>query len=83
MGISRKRFCCLDCGVDVGKIGEYCMLKDRTWFSIHNSNKGMLCIGCIEKRLGRKLKSEDFNDCYLNNKAFGNNKSMRLIERLS
>lgn len=57
------------------------MLKDQVWFSVHPSKVGMLCVGCIETRLGRKLKAEDFNFSYLNkSKSF--NRSDRLISRM-
>jgi hypothetical protein len=29
-------------------------------------NEGMLCIGCLETRLGRQLTHEDFTDCPVN-----------------
>lgn len=64
---SRKKFLCLDCRIDTGKIHEHYMLVDTTWFSIHNSDRGMICIGCIEKRLGRTLTSSDFNSSHVNN----------------
>lgn len=57
------------------------MLVDATWFSIHNSERGMLCVGCIEDRLGRPLNKFDFNDSYLNtSKSF--ERSARLLDRM-
>lgn len=29
-------------------------------------NEGMLCIGCLETRVGRKLRAKDFTDCHIN-----------------
>ena len=58
------------------------MLKDSTWYLIHNSNVGMICIGCIEKRLGRQLTPNDFNDSHVNRPAPGKFFSNRLMERL-
>jgi hypothetical protein len=60
-----KFFSCNDCGVNVacrfGGICEYnFMLNPETWQSL-NLNNGLLCIGCIEKRLGRKLTPNDFD----------------------
>jgi len=66
MGKSRTKFLCLDCNRDVAHIGEHYFLKDEIWFLIHNSQKGMLCIGCAEARLGRILVPEDFTDAYVN-----------------
>lgn len=77
----RKKFKCLDCQVDTGKIGEYYFLHPEIWNAAHNSKKGMLCVGCIEKRLGRKLNASDFAECTLNSFKHGF-KSARLTERL-
>ena len=82
MSKARKKFLCLDCNVDTGAIYEHYMLVDSTWYLIHDSNRGMLCIGCIEKRLGRQLNANDFNDSYLNNPTTAP-KSARLMERMS
>lgn len=79
--MSRKRFKCMDCKVDTGKIGEHYMLKDTTWNAVHSTAIGMLCIGCLEQRLGRMLSKHDFNDSYVNNLNFGI-KSQRLINRM-
>lgn len=57
------------------------MLVDSTWYLIHNSARGMLCVGCIESRLGRQLTASDFNDSYLNtSKSF--ERSARLLDRM-
>lgn len=82
MSKSRKKFICLDCGVDTGAIYEHYMLVDSTWYLIHDSKTGMLCIGCVEIRLGRQLNSNDFNNSYLNNPSTAP-KSVRLIERMN
>lgn len=79
--MSRKKWLCLDCNVDTGKIGEHYMLIDSTWAKIHNSKKGMLCIGCAEKRLGRQLNYSDFNTSYINKPNPSEQKSQRLITR--
>ena len=48
---------CLDCGINVIKAGDYCMIRSEIWegkFGLGwNDN---LCIACIETRLGRKLR---------------------------
>jgi hypothetical protein len=61
---SRKqiaRFTCNDCGVNVVKIGDFCMLKPQIWEGVlglgWNDN---LCVRCIEARLGRQLGLFDF-----------------------
>lgn len=78
---SRKRFLCLDCGVDTGKIGEHYMLIDETWALTGLGSIGMLCVLDVEKRIGRNLVPADFNSSYLNRARTGII-SMRLKERM-
>jgi hypothetical protein len=63
---------CEDCGESVGLMGEWCMLKTSVWESAwpgtsqkssHTNMpmKHFLCIGCVEKRLGRRLTRRDFD----------------------
>lgn len=78
---SRSKFLCLGCKKDTGKMGEHYFIKDEVWLQVHKSKTGMLCIGCLEKRLGRQLNAGDFTDCYINHVAFGT-KSQRLLNRL-
>jgi hypothetical protein len=80
--MSRRKFLCMDCRVDTGKLGEHYMLVDATWNKIHNSNVGMLCIGCVEVRLGRQLTRVDFNTSHVNRPAAGKFFSTRLMNRL-
>jgi hypothetical protein len=68
---SRKKFLCLDCRVDTGKIGEHYMLVDSTWTLTGLGKYGMLCIKDVEKRIGRQLKPSDFNGSYLNRPRTG------------
>src|SRR5262249_38519301 len=63
---------CKDCKANVGANGEWCMLRNSVWQkvwpgttqkSIHAKMpmKHNLCIGCIERRLGRRLTWRDFD----------------------
>ena len=59
------RHTCHDCGVNVIRCGDYCLLRTGIW----RGKLGLglddnLCIACIEKRLGRKLslRRGDFAD---------------------
>jgi hypothetical protein len=79
---SRRKFLCLDCRVDTGKINEHYMLVDATWNRIHNSKYGMLCIACVENRLVRTLEATDFNQSHINNPRLYP-MSLRLIDRLA
>ena len=71
---------CLDCNEHTGEINEYYMVHDALWVVNVPEYHGMMCIGCFEDRLGRKLEPEDFTDCPLN--QMKENKSDRLKNRL-
>lgn len=81
MSKSRKKFLCLDCKVDTGKIGEHYMLVDSTWNLTGLGKYGMLCVADVEARIGRKLNSADFNNSYLNKFRTGI-VSNRLLDRM-
>jgi hypothetical protein len=54
--VGNARWKCLDCGVNVIKAGDFCMLQPALW----ERRLGLtwddnMCVGCIETRLGRKL----------------------------
>lgn len=82
-----KAFACVGtglapCGVDTSTAGEYYMVNEHVWLKSGMQPKGgMLCIGCLEGRLGRKLTHEDFTDCPLNSGGFCG-QSDRLRDRL-
>ncbi len=59
-------FACMDCSVNTGHIGEYYMLLRDVWRSAHSTCDGMLCIACVERRLGRMLASKDFTNAACN-----------------
>ena len=44
--------------------------------------RGMLCIGCLEKRIGRRLTKNDFQDCPVNHEENWYTQSSRLQDRL-
>ena len=72
-------FACVDCGVDTSDTGEFYMVQDELWpLSEYGS---MLCIGCLEARLGRRLVPSDFTDCLINQETYGH--SQRLQSRLA
>ena len=57
---------CLDCKTDTYEIGEYYMVHHDLWETANPKIKGMLCIGCLERRLGRELDYTDFTWSPLN-----------------
>jgi len=52
-------FECKDCQENTFIKKEYYMLHDEVWTSVASKFE-MLCVGCFENRLGRKLDSDDF-----------------------
>lgn len=70
---------CDDCGVDTTPEPpagwEYYMVHDPVWAAAGMPvpddpegfvGEGILCIGCLEKRLGRKLTPDDFTGAPVN-----------------
>jgi hypothetical protein len=74
---------CRDCGVDLDAINEEIMLVDEVWLAAVPTERGMLCIGCLEKRLGRKLRRDDFTRYSQSAVDEGMPVSDRLKDRLS
>ena len=55
-----RRRACLDCRVNTDIV-----VNDEVWQSAR-MDRGMLCIGCLEGRLGRRLVRSDFTDAPIN-----------------
>ncbi len=87
MNEQRGSWLCWDCGVNTES--EYYMVHDAVWRAgsegvpEHPDGEwgGMLCIGCLEARLGRRLVPEDFTPASINHPN-DPSKSLRLISRL-
>ena len=78
----RPGFNCAECEVNVKGIFEYhYKLKSEIWLKVANSCD-LLCIGCLEKRLQRRLTPTDFTNESVNSRNFGK-KSARLLNRLN
>lgn len=76
------RFDCHDCGHDTRLMCELYMVTERLWDELMaGTGVHMICIGCLEQRLGRRLGHEDFINCPLNYEDFGRH-SLRLRHRL-
>lgn len=58
-------FLCRDCNMNTDRKSEYYMVHDRVWRKA-GSPDGMLCIGCLEARIGRFLNKYDFTDAFIN-----------------
>lgn len=70
---------CNDCKVDTHDIQEYYSVYDAICHEATKDTKIMLCIGCLENRLGRQLNKDDFTDYPINYVFL---QSDRLIDRL-
>jgi hypothetical protein len=60
-------FLCRDCRVDTNTIDEYYMVRDEVWAAAGGKpsvtgalTNDMLCVACLERRLGRQLNPKDF-----------------------
>lgn len=89
-------YTCKDCHTCTRCLGEYYMVRDRIWSLAHfgpTYERGMLCIGCLEARLGRRLYLPDFSQAPINHLTqirkpdgslhFSSSKSQRLTQRLT
>ncbi len=74
-------FECRDCQINTSDIDEYYMVHDHVWLASRlPKDGGMLCIGCLERRIGRKLTPSDFRIAPINQGFF--TRSARLLDRL-
>jgi hypothetical protein len=83
---------CADCGVGTIRLGEWYMVNDdvweQAWAGRRKSWQGrvpgteILCIACLEQRLGRTLMACDFIDVEVNSPS-KHNISERMRDRLS
>lgn len=74
---------CDDCGQHVAAMKEYAyMLRNEIWKSIGSPDK--LCVGCVEKRLGRRLQKSDFEWSWplTSSSKYDNQRSERLLDRM-
>jgi hypothetical protein len=71
-----------DLGVEVDGAWEWYMVTDEVWEEAHDGEhgRGYLCVGCLEKRLGRQLTARDFTLTKMNAPSLSN--SPRLADRL-
>lgn len=56
----------MDCGKDTLESSEYFHLKDSIWRRINPLIIGMMCLECVEDRLGRPLCRADFSSAPVN-----------------
>jgi hypothetical protein len=78
---SRRKWLCLECGIDTGRIGEHFFLNNDVWSLTGLQHLGMLCVEHVEMRIGRTLVPADFASVWINGPR-GGWKSQRLANRL-
>ncbi|MGX1770690.1 hypothetical protein ACWIGW_01145 [Nocardia brasiliensis] len=80
----RDEFPCQDCGLPTAPCDgpdEWYTVHDAVWEAGALGADGIVCIGCLESRLGRRLRPDDFLVAPLNDPDYGNH-SPRLRNRL-
>ena len=88
-----RGFKCADCLTNTSRIGEYFMVTKEIWSlawsgwrrprdGVRRGRQSMLCIRCLERRIGRTLTHADFTDAPVNDPGWSD-KSERLLDRLS
>ena len=66
LSINGDNWCCGGCSKDcMENPKDYYMLEDEVWLRINGHSEGMLCVDCVEERLGHKLKAEEILRCEL------------------
>jgi len=62
----KAKWDCVDC--DSNTSYEHYFVQTQVWFDQAGMGEvGMLCIGCLELRIGRRLTPEDFTSAHINN----------------
>ncbi|WP_298705408.1 hypothetical protein [uncultured Variovorax sp.] len=56
---------CQDCAKHTAA-DDYYMVTDTLWQTVHSRDQGMLCLSCLQSRMGRELQSSDFIDAPVN-----------------
>jgi hypothetical protein len=65
-------------------VDEYYMVHREVWAAAGMLPRGgMLCVGCLEARLGRRLTAADFTSAPVNDLRRGWRGSARLLSRLT
>lgn len=80
----RDEFPCHDCASATAPLDghdEWYTVHDALWYEAGAQPDSILCIGCLENRLGRRLRHTDFVPAALNNPGYGHH-SARLQHRL-
>lgn len=78
---SQLKWLCVDCSEHTKY--EHYFAQSSVWFGeAKMTEEGMLCIGCLEARIGRRLTKDDFTDAHINDPR-RYSKTTRLVDRLT
>lgn len=62
---SKRKWICTDCPRDTKH--EHYFVNNNVWFDeAKMPESGMLCVQCLEGRIGRRLEPSDFTDAFIN-----------------
>lgn len=62
-------YSCARCRTDTREAGEYYMVRPEVWDAATGGDRRvLLCVGCVEERLGRQLTPADFTDAPVNDR---------------
>ncbi len=62
---SKRKWICIDCPRDTRH--EHYFVNNSVWFGeAKMPETGMLCVQCLEGRIGRRLEPSDFTDAFIN-----------------
>lgn len=77
---SPSRWNCVDCGYNTSL--EHYFVHNEVWYGVAGMpESGMLCIGCLEARIGRTLTPSDFPKVHINNPKT-HPMTLRLVSRI-
>lgn len=62
----KPNWACIDCRKDTLANDEHYQLSDHTWRRANPLIIGVLCLDCVERRLGRPLHAGDFTPAAIN-----------------
>ena len=58
------------------------MVTNYVWQDLAGADEGMICLSCLESRIGRELLPNDFTSVIINLDDSMNPKSKKLMDRM-
>jgi hypothetical protein len=82
---SKTKWLCVDCKDNTSKMKEHYFIRTALWNEAGMGEAGMLCVGCLEDRIGRNLVSSDFTGAHINDpkrNAMSDRLRSRILEKV-